>query len=91
MPRSQACAVRYFRQLGVVYGSASSSRRWQDTLHTWLSTPEKDGGGGYVQGKNDPCLFYHPRLRVSLATYVDDLAARGRRVAVEEVFAMVCA
>ena len=25
--------VRYFRQLGVVYGSASASKRWMETLH----------------------------------------------------------
>ena len=30
---------RYFRQLGVVYGSASSSKRWQDTLNGWLVKP----------------------------------------------------
>ena len=81
--------VRYFRQYGVVYGSASSPKRWQDTLHTWLSTPESDGGGGYVQGKNDPCVFYHPRLKVRLGTYVDDLAGRGQRANVEEAFDMI--
>ena len=80
---------RYFRQLGVVYGSASSSRRWQDTLHGWLVTSESEGGGGYTCGKNDPCLFYHDRLKVSLATYVDDLASRGQRANVEEAFRMI--
>ena len=80
---------RYFRQLGVVYGSASSSRRWQDTLHGWLVTSESDCGGGYTCGKNDPCLFYHDRLKVSLATYVDDLASRGQRANVEEAFRMI--
>ena len=33
---------RYFRQLGVVYGSASSSKRWQDTLNGWLVKPESE-------------------------------------------------
>ena len=41
---------RYFRQLGVVYGSASSPKRWQDTLNGWRIKPESQGGGGYVQG-----------------------------------------
>ena len=77
---------RYFRQLGVVYGSASSSKRWQDTLHSWLVKPEAEGGGGYEEGKNDPCLFYHNRLGVSLATYVDDMAVRGARAQAEEAF-----
>ena len=77
---------RYFRQLGVVYGSASSPKRWQDTLNGWLVKPEKQGGGGYVQGKNDPCMFYHPRLEVALATYVDDMAVRGQRPNAEKAF-----
>ena len=80
---------RYFRQLGVVYGSASSSKRWQDTLHNWLVMPEADGGGGYEQGANDPCLFYHPRLKATLATYVDDLAIKAERKNAEEAFAAV--
>ena len=77
---------RYFRQLGVVYGSASSSKRWQDTLHNWLVLPENEGGGGYTAGKNDPCLFVQERLGVSLATYVDDIGLRGQRPDAEEAF-----
>ena len=67
------------RQLGVVHRSASSPKRWQDTLNAWLVKPEAEGGGGYTQGKNDPCLFYHKRLKVTLASYVNDLTARGQR------------
>ena len=80
---------RYFRQLGVVYGSASSSKRWQDTLNGWLVKPESEGGGGYTQGKNDPCMFKHERLGVTLATYVDDMACRGPRPKAEEAFAAI--
>ena len=80
---------RYFRQLGVVYGSGSSPKRWQDTLNGWLTKPESEGGGGYVQGRNDPCMFRHPRLNVSLATYVDDMAIRGSRQFCEEAFKMI--
>ena len=39
----------------------------------------------------DPCLFYHNRLKVSLASYVDDLAARGQRKNCEEAFAAIAA
>ena len=80
---------RYFRQLGVVYGSASSPKRWQDTLDGWLTKPESENGGGYTQGKNDPCLFTHERLGVTLATYVDDCAVRGQRAKAEEAFAAI--
>ena len=47
--------LRYFRQLEVVYGSASASKCWQDTLHAWLTSV------GFTQGKNEPCVFRHPR------------------------------
>ena len=80
---------RYFRQLGVVYGSASSSKRWQDTLHNWLVKPESEGGGGYTAGQNDPCLFTHERLKVSLATYVDDIGLRGSKEGAEEASAAI--
>lgn len=80
---------RYFRQLGVVYGSASSPKRWQDTLDWWLIKPESENGGAYTQGKNDPCLFTHERLGVTLATYVDNCAVRGPRPKAEEAFAAI--
>ena len=91
LPDPVTGTTRYFRQLGVVYGSASSPKRWQDTLNAWLIKPEAEGGGGYTQGKNDPCLFYHKRLKVSLASYVGDLAARGQRKNCEEAFAAIAA
>ena len=37
----------------------------------------------------DPCLFYHPRLKATLATYVDNLAIRASRKDAEEAFAAV--
>lgn len=75
--------LRYFRQLGVVYGSASASKRWQDTLNAWLLSV------GFTQGKNEPCVFRHRKLGVTLGTYVDDLLLKGPRAAVDAVLAMV--
>ena len=75
--------MRYFRQLGVVYGSCSSSRRWQDTLHNWLVSI------GFEQGKNEPCVFKHKSLDIVLASYVDDLCIKGPRSAVEHVLRLV--
>ena len=75
--------MRYFRQLGVVYGSCSSSRRWQDTLHNWLVSI------GFEQGKNEPCVFKHKSLDIVLASHVDDLCIKGPRSAVEHVLKLV--
>ena len=63
----------------------------RDRLNAWLVKPEAEGGGGYTQGKNDPCLFVHSRLNVTLASYVDDLACRGKRKNVEEAFDAIAA
>ena len=75
--------VRYFRQLGVVYGSASASKRWMETLHPYLVSI------GFEQGRNEPCVFRHKQLGVTLASYVDDLLCKGPKAAVEAVFAKI--
>jgi hypothetical protein len=62
---------RYFRQYGPVYGSSSAPKRWENTLHPWLESQ------GFVQGKNEKCVFYHPMRKVVVITYVDDLLVRG--------------
>ena len=40
-------AHRYFRQWGVVYGSCSALRRWQDTLHPWIESQ------GFADGREE--------------------------------------
>ena len=75
--------VRYFRQLGPIYGSNSAPKHWEETLHPWLVSI------GFVQGKNEPCVFRHPSLGVTLATYVDDILASGPSANVERVMDMV--
>ena len=62
---------RYFRQWGVVYGSCSAPRRWQDTLHPWIESQ------GFVAGKNEPCVFYNKSTGVLVETYVDDCLGEG--------------
>ena len=54
---------RYFRQYGPVYGSSSAPKRWENTLHPWLESQ------GFVQGKNEKCVFYHPTRKVVVITY----------------------
>ena len=68
---------RYFRQLGVVYGSASAAKRWENTLHPWLEKV------GFKQGDNDKCVFYHAERKCIVITYVDDLLVRAERADVE--------
>ena len=75
--------TRYFQQLGVVYGSGSSPVRWQQTLNTWLKSV------GFEQGKNDPCIFLHKKLGVTLCSYVDDLLIKSDRATVEHVLKLI--
>ena len=63
--------IRYFLQLGVVYGSCSAPVRWMNTLHPWIVST------GFVQGKNEPCVFYHKDLDVTVSTFVDDCGIEG--------------
>ena len=69
--------VRFFRQWGVLYGSCSAPVRWQDTLHPWIETQN------FVEGKNEQCVFYNPTTKVVVATYTDDILARGPAAEVE--------
>ena len=68
--------VRFFRQWGVLYGSCSAPRRWQETLHPWIETE------GFTAGKNEQCIFYNSETKVLVATYTDDIIARGPAAAV---------
>ena len=64
---------RYFRQYGPVYGSSSAPKRWERTLNPWLESQ------GFVPGKNEKCVFYHPERKLLVITYVDDLLVRGAK------------
>ena len=66
-----ANTVRFFRQWGVLYGSCSAPVRWMDTLHPWIE------GEGFVEGKNEQCVFFNAKTKVTVATYTDDILARG--------------
>ena len=69
---------RYFRQWGVLYGSKSSSVRWQRTLHPLLESI------GFQQGHNEPCAFFHPERKIRLLSYVDDLLTKASRADAEK-------
>ena len=63
--------MRYYRQHGVLYGAKSSGVRWQNTLHPFLVSL------GFIQGRNEPCAFFHPEKKIALLSYVDDLLLRS--------------
>ncbi len=62
---------KYYQLLGPLYGQRSAGRRWFETLSAWLVSD------GFVQGKNDPCLFTNPVTGMVVVVYVDDIITRG--------------
>ena len=65
-----------FQLLGPIYGQRAASREWYHTLSGWLTSDEM----GFVQGKNEPCLFTHPTTGLKIVIYVDDLLVRGSSI-----------
>jgi hypothetical protein len=63
--------VQYYQLLGPLYGQRSAGRRWFETVSAWLCAD------GFVQGKNDPCLFTNPVTGLVVVIYVDDVITRG--------------
>jgi hypothetical protein len=71
---------RMFALLGPLYGQRSASRRWYETLASWLTSDAM----GFVQGCNEPCLFRHPVTGLVVVIYVDDVITRGNGAATAE-------
>ena len=65
--------LRVFKLRGSLYGQRDAPVRWFATFSRWLV------GKGFVQCKNDVCLFRHPVTRVKVLLWVDDILARGVR------------
>ena len=74
---------RFFRQYGVIYGSCSAPVRWMNTLHPWIVEQ------GFVQGKNEPCVFYHKGMDTTVSTFVDDCGIEGPRENVEKFIKLI--
>ena len=66
---------RYFRQLGNLYGSKASGKRWQNTFFRWLNSDED--GLRFTQGANEPCCFWDASRNLLVLTYTDDVIALG--------------
>jgi hypothetical protein len=65
-----------FQLLGPIYGQRAASREWYHTLSRWLTSDSI----GFIQGKNEPCLFINPTTGLKLVIYVDDLLVKGSSV-----------
>ena len=68
-----------------MYGSASSSARWEETPNDWLTRKDV----GFIQGRNEQYAFWHPERKLSLLTYCDNLLIRGKRRDVRWFFAVI--
>ena len=73
----------YYRLKGALYGLRSASLSWHKTIATWLTHKDQ----GFVQGKNDPCIFVHARSGLRLALVVDDVLCKGPKLATEKFYA----
>jgi hypothetical protein len=60
-----------FQLLGPIYGQRAASREWYHTISKWLDSV------GFVQCKNEPCLFINSSTGMKVLLYVDDLIVRG--------------
>ena len=76
---------RYFRQLGNLYGSKASGKRWQDTFFRWLNSSDDDLR--FTQGANEPCCFWDASRNLLVLTYTDDVIALGPDKHVREFMA----
>ena len=79
--------LRYFRQHGVVYGSSSAPKRWEDTLYPWIRELDSQVVGGvrvpgFVQGENEKSVFHHAGRKLVVGCYVDDGCIRGPKAEV---------
>lgn len=61
----------YFRQMGPIYGENSAPKHWENTFFPWIKSL------GFVQGENEPCVFYHPARDLVVLVYVDDVLVDG--------------
>ena len=53
--------TRVFRLKGPLYGQRDAPYRWWETLSEWLVEQ------GFIQSKNDPCL-YHRRAQIQMVS-----------------------
>jgi hypothetical protein len=69
----RGASLRVFKLRGSLYGQRDAPVRWHKSMVKWLLSQ------GFVQSKNDVCLFRHPVSRVKVLVWVDDVLMRGIR------------
>ena len=72
--------LRVFKLRGSLHGQRDAPVRWHKTMVKWLLSE------GFVQSKNDVCLFRHPATRVKVLVWVDDVMMRGIRARTDVVW-----
>ena len=82
------------RRQNLLPGGLAFWARWEDTGGVIKQTNKQTNidflvSCGFEQGKNEPCVFRHKELGVTLASYVDDLLVKGLKPAVEDVLSQV--
>jgi hypothetical protein len=60
-----------FQLCGPLYGQRVASKQWYLTIATWLCDR------GFIQARNEPCLFRHPDTGFKVVLVVDDMLCRG--------------
>ena len=75
--------ILYFKQNGPIYGEASASVRWENTITPWLE--EK----GFERGKNEKSVFYNKERDLLLLLYVDDCLVDGQEEDINWIFELL--
>ena len=74
----------YYRMTGPVYGLRSAPIRWETTLAEHLCKEM-----GFIRGENEPCVYHHGSMEITMVLFVDDILAYGRKANVEQMFTIL--
>lgn len=72
--------IYYYRQSGPIYGEAAAPMLWEETVAPWIESL------GFVRGKNEKSVFYHPHRDLIVLLYVDDCFADGDKEHIDWFF-----
>ena len=62
--------LEVYELLGPLYGQRSASKRWYQTITTWMKTQ------GFEKGHNEPCVLQNPTTGLVVVLYVDDTGSK---------------
>ena len=44
---------------------------------------------GFIRGENEPCVYHHGSMEITMVLFVDDILAYGRKANVEQMFTIL--